>query len=339
MPINIHMASPSVLMIVDNEDMMILGDDGVELPRVWPAENVIYQLVPPPPTPAELKFTAKLALHLEETRRQNLLDIRQSPSSADFPNTTNTLYDYEKSSGHPNPATKEKKNDNPSKKEFNNEDSKTINVAAETTSTPFTTTHRDITLVSTPVSATNMTTLASSDSLGDINKRLAEALLKTTTTVTNPCTKLLKQGGRYCKRISDGDKKVCLDEILSTATKRPNGSCLVYSFGVGHDFSFDMAMSLLGCEVFAFDDDEYHSIYPVQPFPRVHFSQTRLGSFVLYQEVDNRIEDSIYTFLYRPLDNIMYILGHTEVTLHLLKVDIEGAEWDIFSKSIFELSE
>ncbi|KAK3877250.1 hypothetical protein Pcinc_018048 [Petrolisthes cinctipes] len=299
--------------------MMISGDDGFDLPRVWPAESVIYQLVPPLPTPAELQFTAKLALHLEETRRQNPLDTRQSPWSADFPNITNTLYDYEKSSDHPNSATKENK-------------------IAKTTSTPFTT-HRDITLVSTPVSATNMTTLASSDSLDDINKRLAEALLKTTTTVTNPCTKLLKQGGRYCKRISDGDKKVCLDEILSTAAKRPNGSCLVYSFGIGHDFSFDMAMSLLGCEVFAFDDDESHSIYPVQPFPRVHFSQTRLGWLLLYQVVDNRIENSIYNYLYRPLDNIMYILGHTEVTLHLLKVDIEGTEWDIFSKSIFKVGQ
>jgi hypothetical protein len=48
----------------------------------------------------------------------------------------------------------------------------------------------------------------------------------------------------------DGEKYVCLDTLASEAAA---GTCLVYSFGVGTDVSFENAMADLGCRVRAFD--------------------------------------------------------------------------------------
>lgn len=43
----------------------------------------------------------------------------------------------------------------------------------------------------------------------------------------------------------DGQKAVCMDpEVRPTS-----GHCLVYSFGISHEWSFDEAMEKLGCEV------------------------------------------------------------------------------------------
>lgn len=72
-------------------------------------------------------------------------------------------------------------------------------------------------------------------------------------------------------------------------------------------------------------------------FGRVHFSETRLGSTVVLQVVEDLVRNDTFEFFYRPLSNIMSILGHTKATLHVLKLDIEGGEWDVFSKSIFKV--
>lgn len=52
-----------------------------------------------------------------------------------------------------------------------------------------------------------------------------------------------------CKTItSKGNWYVCMDKKFYVS--KP---CLVYSFGIGNDFSFDDAMAKLGCEVHSFD--------------------------------------------------------------------------------------
>ena len=58
----------------------------------------------------------------------------------------------------------------------------------------------------------------------------------------------------------DGQKAVCLDPQV----RPPPGDCLVYSFGIGGDWSFEEAMEAYGCRVFAFDpstgkDNHNHS--------------------------------------------------------------------------------
>lgn len=47
----------------------------------------------------------------------------------------------------------------------------------------------------------------------------------------------------------DGRKSVCLDP----AVRLVPDDCIVYSFGLNHDFTFDDAVAEYGCEVFAFD--------------------------------------------------------------------------------------
>ena len=54
-----------------------------------------------------------------------------------------------------------------------------------------------------------------------------------------------KIGGKWdpdCKTM-DGQKSVCLDKIFRDLSR---GQCLVYSFGVGDDFTFELAMADMG---------------------------------------------------------------------------------------------
>lgn len=80
-------------------------------------------------------------------------------------------------------------------------------------------------------------------------------------------------GGRMLFKPSalDGQKSVCLDPKV---VPQP-GKCLVYSFGIDYEWSFDEQMELYGCEVFAFDpsmdmDSHDHSV-------GVHFYDWGLG--------------------------------------------------------------
>lgn len=50
-------------------------------------------------------------------------------------------------------------------------------------------------------------------------------------------------------RYKDGQKSVCLDEGLKPAIN----DCLVYSFGIDNEWSFDDDMAKLGCNVYSFD--------------------------------------------------------------------------------------
>ena len=47
----------------------------------------------------------------------------------------------------------------------------------------------------------------------------------------------------------DGQKAVCIDPSVAPQPK----NCIVYSFGINNEWSFDEDMEIYGCEVFAFD--------------------------------------------------------------------------------------
>jgi len=55
------------------------------------------------------------------------------------------------------------------------------------------------------------------------------------------CSTLKKAGGTWVKQsIWDGHKGICLDDLMG------NEPCLVYSFGIGNDLSFEVQMKELG---------------------------------------------------------------------------------------------
>ena len=45
---------------------------------------------------------------------------------------------------------------------------------------------------------------------------------------------------------SEGDKYVCLDSLMDDVKR---GYCLVYSFGIENDWTFEQTMVAVGCQV------------------------------------------------------------------------------------------
>ena len=48
---------------------------------------------------------------------------------------------------------------------------------------------------------------------------------------------------------TDGEKYICLDTLMQDVAY---GACLVYSFGIANDWSFEESMGSLGCMVIRF---------------------------------------------------------------------------------------
>lgn len=123
----------------------------------------------------------------------------------------------------------------------------------------------------------------------------------------------------------DGQKAVCLDSQIAPSSKK----CLVYSFGINNEWSFDEAMELYGCHVFAFDPSmgkKNHS-----RTENIHFYQMALDSvdrdgWDKYADVPTRTLSSIYHMLSPHHGNDAFI--------DYLKVDIEGAEWRVLPQII-----
>ncbi|KAG7155991.1 Methyltransferase-like protein 24-like 7 [Homarus americanus] len=172
----------------------------------------------------------------------------------------------------------------------------------------------------------------SGESLEELQSLVSD-LIDVMTQPTYSCRKFVSQGGTSCQKIFDGQKMVCLDMFES----RPSNFCMVYSFGVGHDLSFDADMGKLGCQVFSFDDDASHDIYKREPFPRVHFIHVRIGASRDVQLLNSHDKFNLpHMYLYRPLDNIMYLLDQFRANIDFLKIDIEGTEFDVLEESLFK---
>eukprot|EP00090_Calanus_glacialis_P001572 TRINITY_DN11142_c0_g1_i1.p1 TRINITY_DN11142_c0_g1~~TRINITY_DN11142_c0_g1_i1.p1 ORF type:complete len:285 (+),score=58.91 TRINITY_DN11142_c0_g1_i1:108-962(+) len=126
--------------------------------------------------------------------------------------------------------------------------------------------------------------------------------------VQGVCRVLKRIGGSWIIRQVDGDKFVCMDNLML------GNQCLIYSFGVAHEYSFEEFMDSRGCEIHAYDPTVDH---PAKLGQNIYF--TKLG-------LSNATSENMDT-----LANILTRNGHTNTVVEYLKIDIEGHELSGFS--------
>ena len=98
----------------------------------------------------------------------------------------------------------------------------------------------------------------------------------------------------------DGDKFVCMDDFQS------NDTCLVYSFGIANDWTFEDFITQFGCSVFAYDPSVK---YPPSRGNEIRFEQKGLADFTS-SNMDT-------------LSNYFKTNGHLGKTVQYLKVCLE----------------
>ncbi|XP_065563194.1 uncharacterized protein LOC136029074 isoform X2 [Artemia franciscana] len=117
----------------------------------------------------------------------------------------------------------------------------------------------------------------------------------------------------------NGHKAVCLDGNIRPVP----GNCLVYSFGVKNDWSFEDAMMKYGCEVYGFDP----SI--IEP------KQTGVRKFIFYKiGLQGKDEVNKRGWEMKSLRSIMKLLGHENRIIDVLKMDIEESEYEAIPNMI-----
>ena len=118
----------------------------------------------------------------------------------------------------------------------------------------------------------------------------------------------------------DGQKAVCLDSTVAPKEDR----CLVYSFGINNDWTFDEAMELYGCRVFSFDpsmNQPDHNHSRAIRFYRMALDSVNQNDWNQLKGVPSRTLSSIYQML--------TIHHSADAVIDYLKIDIEGAEWNV----------
>jgi uncharacterized protein YfbU (UPF0304 family) len=118
----------------------------------------------------------------------------------------------------------------------------------------------------------------------------------------------------------DGQKAVCIDPQVAPQP----GECLVYSFGIADDWSFDEEMEEYGCEVFAFDPSM--EMEPHDHTPGIHFYNWGLSDRDEIETHDNGTEWQMYSLssVYDKLSE-----RHGRKIIDYLKMDIEQSEWKV----------
>jgi len=116
------------------------------------------------------------------------------------------------------------------------------------------------------------------------------------------CRTLKRLGGTWWGKEVDGDKFICMDRILDRGE-----NCIIYTFGISNDWTFEDLISNQGCTVEAYD----HTVnFPEKRGPKTTFHKLGLG-----------VGENMDT-----LQNILKNNGHTDTHIDYLKIDIECHE-------------
>jgi len=123
------------------------------------------------------------------------------------------------------------------------------------------------------------------------------------------CRSLKRVGGKWPPPYIgvDGDKFVCMDDFQS------DDPCVVYSFGIANDWTFEDFITQFGCSVFAYDPSVK---YPANRGDKIQFQQKGLADF--------------FSPTMDTLSNYFKTNGHLDKTVQYLKIDIESHELDCF---------
>ena len=95
------------------------------------------------------------------------------------------------------------------------------------------------------------------------------------------CTQSEYLGGRNKVAYGDGAYDLCTEkQFWPFPDEKSKTKCLVYSFGIANDFTFDDVMAKRGCEVHSFDPSESIFLFILYDFRRtskLSFSQILLS--------------------------------------------------------------
>ena len=102
---------------------------------------------------------------------------------------------------------------------------------------------------------------------------------------------------------------VLLDDLLDIK--------IAYSFGIGYTISFDKALADKGIDVYMYD----HTIQKL-PYENPKFHWKKIGI----------TSESKKNFNMKTLIDLMKENGHLEEKNMILKIDVEGSEWEVFQE-------
>lgn len=121
----------------------------------------------------------------------------------------------------------------------------------------------------------------------------------------------------------DGHKAVCLDQFISPEFD----NCLVYSFGINNQWSFDEAMAQYGCQVYAFDPSMSADDYDRSRY--IHFYRLGLAG-------NNDLNPSSSGWNISTASSIYKMLRHRhgDKVIDVFKMDVEFAEWEVIPQML-----
>lgn len=129
-------------------------------------------------------------------------------------------------------------------------------------------------------------------------------------------------GGAVMLLSLDGQKSVCLDPEVRPYPKE----CLVYSFGVNNEWSFEDQMESYGCDVFAFDPSM--NITSVDRGAKIRFFGYGIG------ERDSTGNNGWQFKRLSEFYNMFKTIHGPNKIIDYLKIDIEKDEWKVLPEIV-----